>query len=100
MLPLQAKMYAEFSVGGIKPIVDYVDVETEVSQGDLLYSSGKGGIYPEGFKVGVIEKVDKEKKSVFHSITASAIIIPKKLNYVFIVPPVGLDEMKEVLEEK
>lgn len=86
--------------GGIVCTVKYVDVERDVSAGDIIYSSGMGGVYPEGFKVGIVEKVAGEKKSVFHSIEASPFIDSRNIDYVFVIPPAELDEIYNLTEEK
>lgn len=86
--------------GGVKSTVEYVDVEKKVSKGDLIYSSGRGGVYPPGFKVGVIEKVSSEKKSVFHDIEASPLLDVSKIDYVFVIPSVSLPFIDEASEER
>jgi rod shape-determining protein MreC len=54
----------------------------EVAEGDVVVTSGLGGNYPKGLKVGEIKKVDKKGHGVFQ--------------YAELVPSVDLTQLEEV----
>lgn len=50
--------------------VIHVPHSTELEVGDLLLSSGLGGVFPEGYPVAVIERLDLDVSSAFAKVTA------------------------------
>ena len=50
-----------------KQALEYVDHRDTVNQGDLVLSSGKGGVFPRGFCIGTIEQIDATpyRRSIF-----------------------------------
>lgn len=41
------------------PILKYLDKETKVQEGEIIITSGDGGVFPAGIKVGVVYKNNK-----------------------------------------
>ncbi len=41
-------------------VIDYVPKEEDIAEGDTVVTSGLGGSFPEGLKVGVVVKADKK----------------------------------------
>ena len=46
-------------------VIKYIGVEKNLEIGDEVYSSGGGGIYPEGIKVGEVFRIDKKSHDIF-----------------------------------
>jgi len=58
----------------------------EVEVGDTLWTTGLGGIYPKGLKVGIIEKIETPKDGdIFKRILVKSLIDFDKLRKVFLV---------------
>ncbi len=47
----------------------YVPMNAEVAVGDSILSSGLGGTFPKGLKIGVVSQVTKMKQGLFQNIT-------------------------------
>jgi rod shape-determining protein MreC len=59
---------------------------SEVEVGDTLWTTGLGGVYPRGLKVGVIQKIESSKDGdIFKKIHIKSSIDFDKLRKVFIV---------------
>lgn len=44
--------------------LDYLTGETALTQGDIITTSGEGGVYPADLKIGVVESVEKSETDV------------------------------------
>ena len=57
-----------------------------VNVGDMLYTTGLGGIYPKGLKIGVIEKIDMPKGGdIFKKVYVKSAVNFEKLRKVFVI---------------
>jgi len=63
--------------------MDYILKDAELKAGATVVSSGFGGIYPKGLKIGVVEKIYKEKYGLY--------------KYVSVIPSVDFNRVEEVL---
>jgi rod shape-determining protein MreC len=61
----------------------FVTVETDLRQGDLLLSTGMGGVFPPGYPVAVVERVERDSAATFAVVDAR--------------PTARLDRAREVL---
>jgi len=61
----------------------YIPVSAQIADGDIIETSGIGGIYPPGIMVGKIKNVDNEK--------------PKALRYAVVEPAVDFKKLEEVI---
>ncbi len=52
--------------------LDYVTTDSDVKVGDIIITSGIGGVYPKGLPLGTVTAVDKSTNSVYYSITVKA----------------------------
>lgn len=52
--------------------LDYVTSDSDVKVGDIIITSGIGGVYPKGLPLGTITAVDKSTNSVYYTITVKA----------------------------
>jgi rod shape-determining protein MreC len=67
--------------GGLS--LDFVSRETTVKPGDVIITSGKGGVFPKGLVVGEVSKVDRRGDSLYQDIT--------------VVPASSLSGLEEVI---
>jgi len=49
--------------------LDFVSVETTVKPGDVVITSGIGGVYPKGIVIGDVTEVGKEANALYQSIS-------------------------------
>lgn len=52
--------------GGVS--LDFVSVETTVRAGDVVITSGMGGVFPKGLVIGEITSVDKQRNRLYQEI--------------------------------
>ncbi|MFP5382823.1 MAG: rod shape-determining protein MreC [Gammaproteobacteria bacterium] len=51
--------------------LQYLPVTVDIREGDLLVSSGLGGVFPRGYPVGRVTTVDRDPAATFMSVVAS-----------------------------
>jgi rod shape-determining protein MreC len=64
-------------------VLEYLDRDVDIQQGDYVISSGMGGIFPKGLTLGIISKVGKKSYGLFQ--------------YVEVTPLVPFSMLEEVL---
>ncbi|MDC0611778.1 rod shape-determining protein MreC [Vibrio sp.] len=77
--------------------LEHVPSSTDVKVGDMLVSSGLGGVYPEGYPVGRVSKVDKDTRREFAVIYADPVVDFDRLRYLLLVWP-NQDRQQQVLQ--
>lgn len=70
-------------------IVDNVPSQGDVKQGDLILSSGLGGIYPPGLVVGTVKTVDHPKQDPFLTIRLAPAADFNSLDELFVLRAKG-----------
>jgi len=65
--------------------VRYMPADADVKPGDLLVSSGLGGIFPKGLPVARVTTTSNEEKRLFRSVKASPTVDFNKLEEVLIM---------------
>ena len=63
----------------------YLQAKDDVKVGDVLVTSGKGGVFPKELLVGTISEVDDEKFQIHQEATVEPIVDVGRLEEVFIV---------------
>ncbi|MCP3428671.1 rod shape-determining protein MreC [Opacimonas viscosa] len=66
--------------------------------GDILVTSGLGGIFPEGYPVAVIEQVTRDESRPFALVTASPLARLDSLRYVLLLGSSGVIENSNTAE--
>ena len=51
--------------------LDYISVDSDVREGDLVITSGIGGVYPKGLLLGTVSSVTSEANALYHTITVT-----------------------------
>ncbi|MDW6002015.1 rod shape-determining protein MreC [Vibrio mangrovi] len=67
--------------------LEHIPSSTDIEVGDLLASSGLGGIYPEGYPVARVSRVDKDTRREFAVIEAVPVVDFDRLRYLLLVWP-------------
>jgi rod shape-determining protein MreC len=76
--------------------LDFVDRRSNTRQGDVVVTSGMGGVYPKGIVVGDVTSVHDERDKPFPMLTVTSRVPITAVEEVFIVtqPPAKLLEPK------
>ncbi len=51
--------------------LEYVTVDSDVKEGDIIVSSGLGGVYPKGLLLGVVSSVDRPENASYYTIVVT-----------------------------
>ncbi|WP_428772830.1 rod shape-determining protein MreC [Vibrio sp.] len=78
--------------------LEHIPISTDIQEGDLLVSSGLGEIYPEGYPVAVVAKVERDSRREFALIEADPVVDFERLRYLLLVWPSEANQ-KSVEEE-
>ncbi len=74
--------------GDIESIqLEHISLSTDIQVGDLLVTSGLGGLYPEGYPVGYVSKVDNDNSRQFAQIEANPVVEFDRLRYLLLIWP-------------
>jgi rod shape-determining protein MreC len=67
--------------------LEHISLSTDIQEGDLLVSSGLGGLYPEGYPVAYVSNVDNDNSRQFAKIEAETLVEFDRLRYLLLVWP-------------
>ncbi|WP_028585251.1 rod shape-determining protein MreC [Desulfogranum mediterraneum] len=65
--------------------LEYVLKTVEVEEGDVVVTAGYGGMFPTGLPVGVVSKVIRKRRGMFHEIEVRPSVDYKTLEYLFVL---------------
>lgn len=65
--------------------LDYVSRQETLEEGDLLLTSGMGGVYPKGLLVGRVGKVDRKTSGLFLAARVQPAVDFARLDEVFVI---------------
>lgn len=76
---------------GDRPTLDllYVSSQEDVKPGDLVLTSGLGGIFPEGIRIGTVERVGLEPNGLTKEIVVEPAVDFRKIEEVLVYVPSG-----------
>ena len=72
-------------------ILKYISKTQDVKEGDVIVSSGMGGVFPKGLLIGQVGHVDRQEASLFIKINVAPYVDLSKLEEILILAP---DETK------
>jgi rod shape-determining protein MreC len=67
------------------PQLDYVTRNTPLSKGEIVVTSGLGGVYPKGIPVGRIQGIEQPGHSLFQEVQAELLSDPSGLEEVLLL---------------
>ena len=79
--------------------MDYVLPEMDMAPGDTIITSGTGGIFPKGLRVGVIERVDSAARGMFRRIDVKPAVNIAALERVFLIEASDWDSVQRLRDE-
>jgi len=65
--------------------LEYIPLSTDVAVGELVVTSGLGGVYPKGMLLGVVSSVSSVPSDVYHTIIVKPVYEPSSLDEVFVI---------------
>jgi rod shape-determining protein MreC len=75
-----------FSMSGAL-MVDNVPIQGDIDPGDVVISSGLGGVYPPGLVVGVVDRVDRPEDEPFCRVHLIPAVNFNRLEELFVLRP-------------
>lgn len=76
--------------------LEYILKTAEVEEGDHVVTAGYGGIFPTGLQVGVVSKIIKKPRGMFHEIEVTPSVDYQKLENLLILQQPKLAEIKQM----
>ncbi|OEE33543.1 rod shape-determining protein MreC [Vibrio genomosp. F10 str. ZF-129] len=67
--------------------LEHIPTSTDILEGDLLVTSGLGGVYPEGYPVAYVTSVDRDTQREFAAISAGLVVEFDRLRYLLLIWP-------------
>jgi len=74
--------------------IDRLSLDSGIKKGDVIVTSGLGGIYPPGIRIGNVLSVHEDKGEVMKSAIIKPYVDLEKIEEVFIVVPKETSEVK------
>ncbi|PJA73107.1 MAG: rod shape-determining protein MreC, partial [Nitrospirae bacterium CG_4_9_14_3_um_filter_53_35] len=65
--------------------IKYLDRLADIRKGDLVLSSGLGGVYPKGLVIGTVTSVQKKPYGLFQEVLVSPAVEFSRLEEAFVV---------------
>lgn len=53
--------------------LEYVPIDTTVSEGDIVITSGNGGVYPRGIVIGTVSNIEADSSKLYHRISVEPV---------------------------
>ena len=66
-------------------ILKYISKTQDVKEGDVIVSSGMGGVFPKGLLIGQVSNVDRQHNSLFWKINVVSFVDFSKLEEILIL---------------
>ncbi len=76
--------------------LEHIPLSTDIQKGDLLVTSGLGGLYPEGYPVGYVSIVENDTSLRFAKIEAQPLVKFERLRYLLLIWP-NKDRQRQVI---
>jgi len=67
--------------------VKFIPRNEKIAPGDLLVTSGMGGIYPKGIPVARVVEVTTSDTSLFQKVFAQALVVPQNMEELLVLEP-------------
>ena len=73
--------------------LSYVPAEAEVKEGDIIITSGIGGMFPKGLPLGTVASVERASNAVYYTIVVRAASTAESNEEVLVVTSIGEDQV-------
>jgi rod shape-determining protein MreC len=65
----------------------YLPIDSPIKAGDVILTSGLGGLYPKGIRIGAVLSVEEDKGKVMKTALVQPFVDFDKIQELFIVVP-------------
>lgn len=76
--------------------LEYILKTAEVEEGEHVVTAGYGGVFPTGLPVGVVSKIIKKPRGMFHEIEVTPSVDYQTLENLLIIEQQNLGELKQM----
>lgn len=76
-------------------VLKYISKAQDVKEGDIIISSGIGGVFPKGMMIGHISRIDRQEAGLFWKIYVAPVIDVSKLEEVLVLTSSGDESENE-----
>lgn len=73
--------------------LEYVVSDAEVSTGDIIITSGIGGLFPKGLPLGTVASIDRAPNAVYYTIVVRAASTAENNEEVLVITSLGEDQI-------
>jgi rod shape-determining protein MreC len=80
-------------------ILQYIDKNAEMKFGDVIVTSGMGGVFPKGITIGNVVSVAKKRYGIFQDAMVRTKVDLGRLEEVFIITKTTPEELRALIEE-
>ncbi len=78
--------------------LQFIDKSVDVEEGELVVTSGMGGLFPKGYAIGHVFNIEKKNYGLFHDMYVEPIIDLSSLEEVYIIKRTMDPEITQLLE--
>ena len=68
-------------------VLTYLEKDADVKVGDVIVSSGEGGLYPKGLPVGVVQSRVEMKEAGMREAVVQPLVNPRRVDIFYVLPP-------------
>lgn len=65
--------------------LEYISVDSDVREGDIIVTSGIGGVYPKGLPLGTITSVERASNAVYYTIVVRSAVSTENNEEVLVI---------------
>ena len=80
-------------------LLQYINRTTEINYGDIVVTSGMGGVFPKGIMIGEIVSVSKKRYGIFQEALVNPYVDFGRLEEVYIITKKAIEEYIKLFEE-
>jgi rod shape-determining protein MreC len=81
-------------------LLQYIDKNAEMKYGDVIVTSGMGGVFPKGVTIGDVVSVAKKRYGIFQEAMIKPRVDFARLEEVYIITKTTPEEYKNIMEEE
>lgn len=74
--------------------IEYLPIDSQIKEGDVILTSGLGLVYPKEIRIGVVESISEDKVKVMKSAKVKPYVDFNKLEELMIIVPKDTREIK------
>lgn len=72
--------------------LEYVSVDSDVQEGDIIITSGIGGVYPKGLPLGTVSSVEKPANALYYTIVVTPASTTENNEEVLVITSLTSDQ--------